>query len=256
MTRILAIAGREMRSFFSSPLGFVVIAVFMLLTGYLFDVQVREYATFSLEAARNPAIAAQLNLHDGFIRPFYQTIAFFLMLVIPLISMRLLAEEKKQGTAEFLLTAPLRTSELVLGKFLGALGFLSVLLLLTGQYPLFLWLAGSPPPAGALLSAFLGTYLMGAAVLSVGLLMSSLTESQVIAGIAGILAAFFLWVIGFMEILVGEQAGQVFRAVSLLENMDDLSKGVIDTGNIVFFVTFAAFNLFLTQRAVESRRWR
>ncbi len=131
MTRILAISGREFGSFFSSPLGFVVIAIFMLLTGYFFDVQVREYAIWSLEAARNPAIASQLNLHDGFVRPFYQTIAFFLMLVTPLISMRLLAEEKRQGTAEFLLTAPLRTSELVLGKYLGALGFLTVLLLLS-----------------------------------------------------------------------------------------------------------------------------
>lgn len=256
MSRTLAIAGRELRSFLASPLGFVVAAVFLLLTGFFFNVQVRDYANWSLEAARNPALAEQLSLHDGFVRPFCQTIAFFLLLVVPIISMRLLAEEKRQGTAELLLTAPLRTSEVVLGKFLGALGYLTLLLALTLQYPLFLWAAGSPPETAAFLSAFLGVWLMGAAVLSVGLLMSSLTESQVIAAVASILTAVFLWVVGFMEILVGETAGRLFRSISLLDNMDDLSKGVLDTGNLVFFVTFAAFNLFLTQRALDSRRWR
>lgn len=256
MNRVLAIAGRELRSAFSSPLGFVVIAIFLMLTGYFFDLYVREYALLSVQAGRNPMLAEHLNLHDGLIRPLYQSYAFFLLLVVPLISMRLLAEEKKQGTAELLLTAPLRTSELVMGKFLGALGYLTVLLLLTLQYPLFLWLSGSPPPAGSFFAAFLGTWLLGAAVLAIGLLMSSLTESQVIAAVSSLVAAVFFWVIGLMEVVVGPELGGVLASISLLENLDDLSKGILDTRNLVFFATFIAFNLFLTQRTVESRRWR
>lgn len=256
MSRTLAIAGRELRSFLTSPTGFVVAAFFLLISSFFFNVQVQDYAIASLEAARNPALAERLSLHDGLVRPFCQTIAFLLLLVVPIISMRLLAEEKRQGTAELLLTAPLRTSEVVLGKFLGALGYFTLLLALTLQYPLLLRAIGSPLPTGAFLSAFLGVWLMGAALLSVGLLMSSLTESQVIAAVASTLAAVFLWVVGFMEILVGETAGRLFRSISLLDNMDDLNKGIVDTGSLVFFVTFAAFNLFLTQRVVDSRRWR
>lgn len=256
MSRTMAIAGREMRAAFGSPLGFVIIAIFLVLTGFFFDLHVRDYAMMSLEAGRNPILAAQLNLHDGLVRPLYQTFAFFLLLVVPLLSMRLLAEEWRQGTAELLLTAPIRVSELVAGKYLGALGFLTVMLLLTLQYPLFLWIAGSPPPAGAFATAFLGTWLLGASVLAVGLLMSSLTESQVIAAVASLVTAVFFWVIGLMELAAGADFGRLFRALSLLENLQELSKGVIDTGNLVFFASFIAFSLFLTQRTIESRRWR
>ncbi len=256
MSRVLAIAGRELRSWFSSPLAFVVIAIFLFLTGLFFDLSVRDYARMSFEAARDPMLAEQMDLHNAIIRPLYQSFAFFLLLVIPLVSMRLLAEEVKQGTIELLLTAPVRTSELILGKFLGALGFLTILLLLTAQYPLFLRVSGSPPPAASFWSAFLGTWLVGAAVLSVGLLTSSLTENQVIAAVSCLVISIFFWVIGFADVLFGDEPGQLFRAVSLVENAEDLSKGVIDTANLVFFVTFIGFNLFLTQRSLESRRWR
>ncbi|HXI04649.1 MAG TPA: ABC transporter permease [Candidatus Saccharimonadales bacterium] len=256
MRKAFAIAGREMRSYFSSPLAFVVIAIFLLLTGLFFDLNVREYARESLDAMANPMMARQLSLHDGLIRPLYQSYAFFLLMVIPLISMRLLAEEKKLGTAELLLTAPIRTSELVLGKFLGSLGFISVMMLLTAQYPLFLWLSNAPPPLEPFFAAFLGMFLLGAAVLSVGLLMSSLTENQVIAAISALVIGIIFWVIGFMDILFGDQAGQIFKSISLLDNIEDMAKGVLDTHNLVFFLSFIAFNLFLTQRAIESRRWR
>ncbi len=256
MTRVLTIAGRELRSWFASPLAFVVMAVFLFLTGLFFDLSVRDYARMSLVAAQDPVLAEQMDLHSAVIRPLYQSFAFFMLLVIPLVSMRLLAEEMKQGTIELLLTAPVRTSELVLGKFLGALGFLTVLLAFTAQYPLFLWVSGSAPPAAAFWSAFLGTWLVGAAVLSVGLMTSSLTENQVISAVACLVISIFFWVIGFAEMLVGEEAGRLLRAISLMENVEDLSKGVVDTACLVFFATFIAFNLFLTQRSLESRRWR
>ena len=256
MRSILAIAQRELRAYFVSPLAYVVIGFFLGVTGLFFDLFVRSYSQASLQAGMNPYLAEQLNLHDALIRPLYSNFHVIFLFIVPLVSMRLLAEEKKQGTAELLLTAPIKTSELVLGKFAGAMSFLAVILLLTVQYPLFLWGAGSAPPLGSFLSAFAGACLLAGAFLSVGLFMSSLTENQIVAAVTSFVLLLVLWVIGFAGQMAGGKLEVFFKAISLTENTEDFSKGVVDTKNIVFFLTFIALNLFLTQRAVESRRWR
>lgn len=256
MRRALAIAGRELRAWFSSPLAFVMMAIFLFLTGLFFDLSVRDYARMTLVAARDPVLAEQMDLHNALVRPLYHSFSFFLIMITPLLSMRLLAEETRQGTLELLLTAPVRTSELVLGKFLGALGFLTILLALTAQYPIFLTLSGAAPPGAPFLLAILGTWLVGAAVLSVGLLTSSLTENQVIAAVSCLVISIFFWVIGFAKDLFPGGLGDLVRSISLMENVEDFSKGIFDTANLVFFASFVAFNLFLTQRSLESRKWR
>ena len=256
MTNVLAIAQREIKAYFVSPLAYVVIGFFLGVTSLFFDLFVRSYAEASLQAGMNPYLAQQLNVHEGLIRPLYSNFHVIMLFIVPLISMRLLAEEKKQGTAELLLTAPIRTSELVLGKFGGALVFVTILMLLTAQYPLFLWISGAAPPLGAFVSAFLGALLLAAAFLSVGLFMSSLTENQIVAAVTCFVLLLVLWVIGYAGQLAGGALGGFLRAVSLTENTEDFSKGVIDTRNLIFFLSFVAFNLFLTQRAIESRRWR
>ncbi len=256
MRNVLAIARRELGAFFGSPLAYVIIGFFLAGTALFFDIFVRMYAAASLQAGMNPLLAEELSVHEGLIRPLYQNFGFILLLVVPLLSMRLLAEEKKQGTAELLLTAPVRTSELVLGKYAGALGFLVVLMILTVQYPFFLWAWGATPPLGPFLSAFLGVLLLGAAFLSVGLFMSSLTENQIIAAVTSFVVLLVFWIIGFAGQVLGGRLEVLFRALSLIENVEDFSKGVIDTRHVVFFLTFIAFNLFLTQRAIDSRRWR
>jgi len=253
---VLAIAQRELRAYFVSPLAYVVIGFFLAVTGLFFDLFVRQYSRVSIEAGMNPYMAQQLNLHDALIRPLYANFHVILLFIVPLISMRLLAEEKRQGTAELLLTAPIRTYELVLGKFVGALGFLLVIMVLTVQYPLFLWGAGSAPPLGPFLSAFGGACLLAGAFLSVGLFMSSLTENQIVAAVTCFVILLVLWVIGFAGQLAGGKVETLLRALSLTENTQDFAKGVVDTKNVVFFLSFIAFNLFLTQRAIESRRWR
>jgi len=253
---VLAIAQRELRAYFVSPLGYVLIGLFLAIKGFFFYLFVWSYSEASLQAGSNPFLAEQLNIHTALIEPLYSNFNVILLLVVPLISMRLLAEEKKQGTAELLLTAPIKSSELILGKFAGALAFLTVLMLLTLQYPLFLWGAGTPPPVGPLLATLLGFLLLVTSFLSVGLFMSSLTENQIVAAVTSFVLLLILWVVGFAGQLAGGTLGELLRAISLTENMDDFLKGVIDTRNVVFFLTFIAFNLFLTQRAVESRRWR
>lgn len=256
MRNTLAIARRELGSFFASPLGYVIAGLFLLITGIFFYMIVRFYALDSMQAGMNPMLAERLDIHEGVVRPFYQNLGFIFLLVVPLLSMRLLSEEKKQGTAELLLTAPIRTHEIVLGKYAGALAFLLVLLVLTFQYPIFLSLSGATPPVGPLLSAFLGVLLLGAAFLSVGLFMSSLTENQIVAAICSFLVLLVFWMAGIVGQLAAGAAEGVFRSISLIENAEDFSKGIIDTRHVVFFASFIAFNLFLTQRSVDSRRWR
>jgi ABC-2 type transport system permease protein len=253
---VIAIAQREVRAYFVSPLAYVVLGFFLAVAGLFFDLFVRSYSMASIQSGMNPFLAQQLNLHDALVRPLYQNFHVILLFIVPLVSMRLLAEEKKQGTAELLLTAPIRTSELVLGKFTGALAFLAILMFLTVQYPLFLWFSGARPPMGAFLSAFLGGLLLAAAFLSVGLFMSSLTENQIVAAVTCFVVLLVLWVIGFAGQMAGGAFESLFKAISLTENTEDFSKGVIDSRNLVFFLTFIAFNLFLTQRVLDSRRWR
>jgi ABC-2 type transport system permease protein len=256
MRNVMAIAQREVRAYFVSPLAYVVIGFFLAVSGLFFDLFVRAYSNASLQAGMNPFMAQQLNLHDALIRPLYSNFHVILLFIVPLISMRLLAEEKRQGTAELLLTSPVKSSELVLGKYAGALVFILILMFLTAQYPLFLWSAGSVPPMGSFLAAFLGASLLAAAFLSVGLFMSSLTENQIVAAVTCFVILLVLWVIGFAGQFAGEKLGVLFRAMSLTENTEDFSKGVVDSKNLIFFLSFIAFNLFLTQRAVDSRRWR
>lgn len=256
MRNVAAIAGREMRAYFVSPLAYVIIGLFLFVTGFFFDLFVRSYAIAAMQAGTNPFMAGQLNLHDALIRPLYENLHVIMLLVVPLLSMRLLAEEKKQGTVELLLTAPIRTSELVLGKYAGALGFVLVLMLLTVQYPFFLWVSGSAPPVGPFLASILGALLLAAAFLSVGLFTSSLTENQIIAAITSFVLLLILWLVGFAGDIAEGPIGALLKSISLTENSEGFGKGVIDTQNVVFFLTFIAFNLFLTQRAIESRRWR
>jgi ABC-2 type transport system permease protein len=256
MRNVAAIATRELKSYFVSPLAYVVIALFLLVTGYFFDILVFLYSRASLQAGMNPFMAEQLNLHDGLIRPLYANLHIILMLVVPLVSMRLLAEEKRQGTAELLLTAPVKTSELVLGKYLGAMTFLAILIILTAQYPLFIWGAGAKPPLAAYLSAVLGALFLTAAFLAVGLLMSSLTENQIVAAVGSFVANLVLWLIHFMADRWPGKVGEFLESLSLLQNTEEFAKGVIDTRPVVFFAGFIAFSLFLTQRVLDSRRWR
>jgi len=256
MRNVFAIAGREIRAYFVSPLAYVIIGFFLFVTGLFFDLFVRSYALAALQAGTNPFLAEQLNIHEALVRPLYQYLHIILLFVVPLLSMRLLAEEKKQGTAELLLTAPIKTSELVLGKYAGALTFVGVLMALTAQYPFFLWASGASPSLGPLLASILGALLLAAAFLSVGLFMSSLTENQIIAAVTSFVLLLILWIIGFAGEMAEGGAGSLLKAISLTENTEGFGKGVIDTQNLIFFVTFIAFNLFLTQRAIESRRWR
>ena len=181
--------------------------------------------------------------------------SLILLLMMPLLTMRLFSEEKKSGTIELLLTYPIKDMEAIMGKYLACLSLFFLMLLLTALYP-FLLIVFAKPEIGPILTIYLGLFLMGAAFIALGTLVSSLTENQIIAAAVtfGILLLFFL--IGWASTFVGSSFGSVLEHLSIMKHFQNFTKGVIDTQDIIFYINFIIFSLFLTGMSLESKKWR
>ncbi len=253
--RIWTIFKKEMLLYFTSPVAYVVFTFFLLILGYFFYSIFAFYNLTSMQAAMNPAFARDLNIIDAVMRPLFSNTGIILLFFMPMLTMRLFAEEKRSGTIELLLTFPVRDSEVLLGKFAAAMGLFLMLLGFTALYP---GIVGYFARAewGPLLSGYLGLVLLGGAFLAVGVLISSLTENQIVAGFAtfGVLLGF--WVIGWSADLVGGGWRTLFQYLSILEHLDNFGKGVIDTRDVVYYLSVIVLALFLTMRSLESKRWR
>jgi len=254
----LAIAAREIRSYFVSPVAYVVLTGFLLLSGWFFFNLLARF-TYLLQIyggmGRGGAELERLNLNEFVISPLLHNLSVVLVILIPVISMRSFAEEKRLGTFELLLTSPLRVGEIVAGKFLGALAFVTVMLGLTAIYPILLVIYGNPEPA-IMLSGYLGLFLLAASFLSIGLLTSSLTENQIIAAVSCLVGLLLLYVINWPADTSTPTIGAVLHYLSVTEHFAEFVKGVIDTRALVYFFSLIGAALFLTHRSVESLRWR
>jgi len=257
MRNILAIAGREIRSYFVSPIAYVVLTGFLLLGGwFFFNLLARFNMLLTIYSAQqNPQVLQRLNLNEFVIAPLLHNLSVVLVILVPVITMRSLAEEKKAGTYELLLTSPLRISEIVLGKFLGAFVFVGLMVALTGIYPLILMVYGNPE-TGVILGGYLGLLLLATAFVAVGILTSSFTENQIIAAVSCLVSLLLLYIIAWPADNAGETIGALLRYVSLTEHFAQMVKGVIDSKDLVYFATVIVLALFLTHRSVESIRWR
>jgi len=258
MRNVLTIIGKELRSYFVSPIAYVVLTGFLLLGGWFFfnllsrfNFLLSMYASFQ----SSPEMLNRLNLNDFVISPLMHNLSIVLVILVPMITMRGFAEEKKSGTYELLLTSPLRTSEIVLGKFLASFLFILIMIALTGIYPALLLVYGNPE-VGVMLSGYLGLLLLATAFVAVGLLTSSFTENQIIAAVSGLVALLLFYIIGWPADTAGEILGPILRYLSVTEHFAEMIKGLIDTKDLVYFFTVIALALFLTQRSVESVRWR
>jgi ABC-2 type transport system permease protein len=280
MRNITAIAWREARTYFTSPLAYAVIGVFVLLSGYIFWASLVRFSELCLRFGSNPYFSSQLNVNDMVVRPLFGTMGIIFLLMIPVITMRLLAEEKRAGTAELLFTCPVTSGQVVMGKFLGAAVLLSIMLGVTLTYPLLIMGSGAGPDMKPTLVGYLGVLLMGLAFLAIGLLISAMTENQIIAAVGAFGAFLMLWIINWMsesatitlaEVmnrvsmglwektglgLGGPTLGDFLSSISLLGHLDDFRKGLLDTQHVVFFASVVFMALFATQRVLESRRWR
>lgn len=235
MSSVAVIFRREVSGYFVTPVAYVVFAVFLVLSGYFF--------TMSLFATQT----ADMSITFG-------NMSVTLLFVAPVLTMKMLAEEGRQGTMELLLTSPASLTSIVVGKYLAAVFTFLVLLLVTALYPISLFWV-SKPDLGPILSGYLGILLLGAACLAVGMFASSLTESQVVAGMLGFGLLLLFWVLGWASGNVTGVAGEVLGALSLLNRLDGFTRGIINGADVLYYLSFAFAFVFLTVRVVDARRW-
>jgi len=235
---------KELRSYFSSLVAYIVLTVFLVISGYYF------YTDLALFVVWGGS-----SLQEGLWQYLFHDIRLILLLTIPLLTMRLFAEEKKLGTIELLFTYPFRDSEILLGKFLACLAVFSLMIGLTVLYPLLLSLAHEVE-VWPLVASYLGLFLLGASFISCGIMVSSLTENQIVAALVSSGVIFAFWFIDWNEAAVSPLVADVLHHISLFEHFYNFVRGVIETKDIIYFVLFTFFFLFLTMRSLESRRWK
>ncbi len=255
----LALIRKELTVYFATPIFYLTGFFFLVLAGYFFYTSVLYYSIISFQvmqqAAQNPQVAGQLIPQQMVFRPLLGGLAIVLLLLVPLLTMRLLAEEKRSGTAELLFTYPLTDWAVILGKFLAALLVYLILVGLTLTYGVaFAFVARLD--WGSLITGYLGLILLGGSCLALGLFASSLTENQIVAGVAAFALLLLFWIIGWVQELGSGGPGGVFQYLSMMEHYDSFTRGVIDTRDLVYYFSFIYFFLFLTKRQLESRRWR
>jgi ABC-2 type transport system permease protein len=255
MNRVWIIAKKELRTYFRSPIAYVVITVFLLLVGQMFSGAMRGFSDYCRQAAQNAYYYQQLNINQMVLAGLFHNMSIILLLMLPLLTMRLFAEEKKIGTEELLYTSPVSVGQIVLGKFLASLTVLAAMLALTGLLSALTFVYGNPelPPV---LNGYLGLFLMGAAFLAIGMFFSSLTENQIVAAILTFGTLLLFWIISWAASSAGGFWKDVLNYLSFFQHFDNGTQGILDTSDIIYFVSFAFFGLFLTHSVIQSRRWR
>ena len=256
MRNTLAIAHKEVRAYFASPIAYIVIGFFALLFGWFYigilDWFVRQgmqMGQFGMQGPQN------MNVNQQMIRPLLLNMTVVFLFLLPLVTMRTYAEEKRSGTIELLLTSPLTDLQIVLGKFLGAMVLYSAMLAVTMIHFGLLFKFGNPDWK-PLAVAYLGLFLFGGCFVSVGLFISSLTKNQIVAGAATFGVFLLLWVVDWIGQSLGPTGESLTKYLSMTEHLDDFVKGVIDTKHLVYYLSFITFGLFLTVKSVDSERWR
>jgi ABC-2 type transport system permease protein len=249
---VFAIAGKELRSYFASPMGYILIGMFALLFGAFFWV----YLTGFVERSQQMAMGGgTMNVNEWMIRGVLHNVAIIILFIMPMVTMRTYAEEKRSGTMELLLTSPITDLQIILGKFLGAMGLFAAMLLVTAIDIAILFRIGNPEWK-PVLTGYLGLLLLGGCFLAVGLLISSLTKNQIVAGVITFAVFLLLWIINWFADSAGPTGRTILSFLSITEHLDDFTKGVIDTKHIVYYLSFITFGLFLTAKSVDSERWR
>jgi len=253
MRNIMAIAQKELRAYFASPIAYIVIGFFALLYGIFFVAILRFFMQSSMQAGLMGGAQAA-NVNQQLIRPLLQNVTVVVLFMLPMVTMRTYAEEKRSGTIELLLTSPITDMQIVLGKFLGAMMLYGAMLAVTLIHLALLYMYGRPDWR-QILTAYFGLLLFGGAFVSLGLFVSSLSKNQIVAGAVTFALALILWIITWLN-FGSTTTDKVLAYLSIVEHFDDFSKGVIDTTHVIYYLSFITFGLFLTARSVDSERWR
>jgi ABC-2 type transport system permease protein len=249
-----------MNSYFVSPIAYIVIGFFLVITGFFFStylgIAIAEAIKAQFQAQRMGA-PPNIDVADIVIRNFIGVVAFVQLFIIPMLTMGVYAEERKRGTMEMLMTSPISELQIVLGKYLASLVLYILMLAPTSIYFIVMSKYSEPAlPWKIVLSSYLGVFLLGAVLIAIGSFISSLTENQIIAGVSTFVIFLMLWVIDFGFRNASTTIGEIFKYLSILQHYDSFAQGVIDTSSIIFYVSFASLGIFLTLRSLDSMRWR
>ncbi len=254
MRNIWTICRKELGSYFVSPIAYGLLAVFAVAFGFFFWNALNYFVLAGMEMQlRGESIP--MNVNEEIIRPLLSDAGFVFLLLIPFVTMRLFAEEKRTGTIELLATSPIRDIEIILGKWLAALILYASLLLFTALNFAWLFVYGKPDWK-PLLVGYLGLLLQGGLLLAIGSFISTLTRNQIIAGAATFGLFILLWVLDWVTGYDSATWSTVLGYLCVLTHFNSFARGVIDTKDVVFYLTGIFLGLFATARSLESLRWR
>ncbi len=260
MKGLYAVYRKEMSHYFVSPIAYIIGGVFLMLTGFFFTRVLASVIEQAFEMGmQSMQFGGGMNIDvpSQTLRYFFGILSSILLFLTPMLTMGVYAEERKRGTIELLMTSPITDFEIVLGKFLASLSLLVILLLPTAVYSIFMFSHSEPaPPWKVLVCAYLGALLLGSVLLALGSLFSSLTENQIIAAVLTFGVFLILWVIDFGSRNTSSGIGAVVQYLSVVRHYDDFTRGVLDSGNVVFYLSLIVLAIFLTIRSLDSMRWR
>jgi ABC-2 type transport system permease protein len=263
MRSALAIAKKELNVYFTTPIAYVMFTVVALFGALFFNGALDGYRMWSVRAIQfqNPQALEHLNLTDMVVGRVFGSIGVFIIIAAPFLSMRLIAEEKRTSTFQLLMTAPVRPLQIVLGKYLAALGIIGVCVGIVAMFPLILSFFGEGSSGGSavewqtVLTGLLGLFLLGAMAMAVGLFISSLTESVIVAALVSLILLLGLWVVTIFAIGVEGPVKDFVVGISASEHLGSFLSGRIELKDIAYYLSFIIFGLFLTERSVEGHRW-
>jgi len=251
---VLLICQKELKGYFASPIAYLLMAFFGLIFGFGFYTATRDYYRFSFQAQMMGQQQA-MNINEQIIRPLLQFAATIALFLVPMITMRLFAEEKRSGTIELLLTSPVKDIEIILGKWFGAM-LLYMCVLGMSVINLGLLFAWGKPDLKPVLVAYLGLLLQGGVLLAVGEFISTTTKNQIIAGGVTFFVCLMLWLLSWFTAFDSGASASVVNYLSIVTHFENFNRGVLDLKDAIFYLSMIFFSLFITARAMESLRWR
>lgn len=254
---IKTIAKKDFRSYFGSPLAYIVMASFLFILGFMFSAIFENFInTVQRFDGGNPMMGGKTpSMSDMVLRPLFGNMNVVLLFLVPFITMRLFAEERRNNTIELLFTAPVSWWDIVLGKFISAFSFVAVMLSITLVYPAVMSM-GAKPDLAVLAMGYLGTLCMVGVYVSVGMWCSSMTDSQIVAGITTLLLILFMWIIKWGALASTSVLSDILGYLSIVEHYEDFSRGVFNTKNLVFYFSATGIWLYMTHKSLESYSWR
>ena len=254
MRNIWTICRRELYSYYVSPIAWVLLAIFSILSGF-FTYFISAFFVKSGMESQMTGQSFPMNVNEQVISPVFSNVSVILLFLIPLISMRLFAEEKRQGTIELLVTSPVHDLEIIIGKWLAAIFMYASLLAIVLVDFSFLFIHGQPDWR-PVVTGFVGILLQGACLLSFGTFISTTTKNQIVAAAVGFAFSLLLFVLNWTSSFGNTQTAQVLSYLSITSHFDSFARGVIDSKDFIFYLSMIFFGLFLTARSLESLRWR